>query len=547
VLVTLVARRRALPHWIAGLSIAICGIGLVALTSRLIPGSFSSRDLDVFLPAAATRLSFPLGYWNGLAIFLALGVPLLLSIAVASQAPAIRGLALAPIPMIACVIYLASSRGGVVTAVVGGATFLALTERRWAATAAIVTSALGGAVTIALLLQRHELVDGPLGTHLVERQGRSAAGLIALACAATGVLYAIGCKVLLGRKIRPAPVVGWAIVGVVVIAMAIAVAAANPAQRFQTFKAPPGQLAAIDRGNFVQQHLVSSRGSGRWQFWSAAVEQWRSAPINGRGAGSYGSWWAEHGSIPLFVTNAHSLYLETLGELGLIGLALIVAVVGLGSYVGVTRALRASGAVRVYAAALTGVFLGCATAAGFDWIWELTSVSLVGFTALALVTGPATATPAGVSAVDADRPARRARRRFGLGVAAILIAWSLVCAQAIPLLAQREITRSQDAAARGDLAQALKAAESARDIQPWAATPYLQLALVSEQVGALQPARNWIDGAIARDRNDWRLWLVSARIETKLGLVNAAAVSLRRAIELNPRSPLFAGMRTSQG
>ena len=127
-------------------------------------------------------------------------------------------------------------------------------------------------------------------------------------------------------------------------------------------------------------------------------------------------------------------------------------------------------------------------------------------------------------------------------MAAVLIAWVLVFAQAIPLLAQRELSKSQAASARGDVSGALDAARSARDIQPWGATPYLQLALVSEQMGALRPAETWIEKAIARDSEDWRLWLVAARLETKLGRVAAAERSLDRAVELNPRSPLFKGL-----
>ena len=118
----------------------------------------------------------------------------------------------------------------------------------------------------------------------------------------------------------------------------------------------------------------------------------------------------------------------------------------------------------------------------------------------------------------------------------------LVLAHAIPLFAQREIGHSQAAVRRGDLGDALAAAKRARDIQPWAATPYLQLALVSEQAGALASARVWIDKAIARDRTDWRLWLASARIETRLGRATAAERSLRRAVALNPRSPLLKGI-----
>jgi tetratricopeptide (TPR) repeat protein len=165
----------------------------------------------------------------------------------------------------------------------------------------------------------------------------------------------------------------------------------------------------------------------------------------------------------------------------------------------------------------------------------------VGFVALGLISGPATAIPAPLSVIEGEAPRRRPGG-FGLGVAAVLIAWVIVFAQAIPLLAQREVDKSRAASARGNVRDALDAAESARDIQPWAATPYLQLALVSEQIGALPLARVWIRKAIARDREDWRFWLVAARLETKLGRVAAAERSLDRAVELNPRSPLFKGL-----
>lgn len=542
VVVALASPRRSLARWIGGLATAIGAIAAVAVVARLFPGSFPGRDLDAFLPASASRLSFPLGYWNGLAIFVALAVPLLLSVAVVSRAAAIRGLALAPMPLVAAVIYLASSRGGVAVATVGVAVFLMLTERRWTAVTALATSALGGAVAIGVLLQRDELVNGPLGTALVERQGRSAALLIGLSCAATGLIYAYGSRALRKRGIELPPVVGWVGGLVAVIAVALVVTLANPVERFRTFKTSPGAAAAIDRGDFVKQHLLSGSGSGRWQFWSAAVDQWRQAPVWGDGAGSFEAWWAEHGSIALFVRDAHSLYLETLGELGVIGLALVLALVGSGMLVGALRAVRASGDTRVYGAAATAVFVAYATAAGIDWVWELTAVSVVGFVSLALAVGPATAAPTPLSAVEEVGPPRALRTRFGLGAAAILLAWLLAFAQAIPLFAQREIGHSQAAVRRGDLSDALAAAKSAREIQPWAATPYLQLALVSEQAGALAPARAWIDMAIARDRTDWRLWLASTRIETRLGRVKAAERSLRRAVELNPRSPLLRGI-----
>ena len=148
IVVVLVSRRSNLGRFADGLAMAVTGVAAVALISRLFPGSFPEGDLPTFLPGTVTRLSFPLGYWNGLAIFLALGVPLLLRLALVARSGLVRGLALAPMPVIAAAVYLTSSRGGVATALAGSLVFVVLTERRWAVTAAIAASLVGAAVAI---------------------------------------------------------------------------------------------------------------------------------------------------------------------------------------------------------------------------------------------------------------------------------------------------------------------------------------------------------------------------------------------------------------
>jgi Tfp pilus assembly protein PilF len=103
-----------------------------------------------------------------------------------------------------------------------------------------------------------------------------------------------------------------------------------------------------------------------------------------------------------------------------------------------------------------------------------------------------------------------------------------------------QLHASAAAVQRNDGDAALRHAIDAKNLEPWAASPYLQLALVEEQLGNLRAGRRWIEKAIRRSPVDWRLWLVAARIETKTDDLAAARRSLRRARALNPRSPLFA-------
>jgi tetratricopeptide (TPR) repeat protein len=191
----------------------------------------------------------------------------------------------------------------------------------------------------------------------------------------------------------------------------------------------------------------------------------------------------------------------------------------------------------VLVAALLASFAAWLGAVGIDWIWELTAVALVGVLLLGLLTGPATAQDGPKSAAQRPRG-----RRFAIGVAAVLVVWTLIIAQAIPLLSRVKISESQNAVRAGDAGRALGNAEDARRLQPWAASPYLQLALVREATDDLPGAQAAIENAIERDPLDWRLWLVRARIETNSGEIAAARESLSRAKALNPRSPLFANV-----
>ena len=165
-------------------------------------------------------------------------------------------------------------------------------------------------------------------------------------------------------------------------------------------------------------------------------------------------------------------------------------------------------------------------------MWELTAVAVV---AVACVGIAAVLDGRRVGLRATSRTTRLAWRGGGVAVALVLIV-----AELIPLLAQLRIGASQRASRQGKTALALADARAAVRVQPWAATPHLQLALVYEQTGDLASARTEIHRALARDPEGWQLALVSARLETESGNIAAARRRYARARALNPRSPLFA-------
>jgi Flp pilus assembly protein TadD len=130
-----------------------------------------------------------------------------------------------------------------------------------------------------------------------------------------------------------------------------------------------------------------------------------------------------------------------------------------------------------------------------------------------------------------------------MAMRAVLVVASLVALWAIfvPLGTTTAVRASQQATGQGRLLQALRDAADAQQLEPSAATPRLQRALVLEQLGDVSGAAQAIQGAVRRSPTDWALWLVASRIATEQNRPALALRDYRQARTLNPRSPIFGG------
>jgi putative inorganic carbon (hco3(-)) transporter len=138
-------------------------------------------------------------------------------------------------------------------------------------------------------------------------------------------------------------------------------------------------------------------------YWRAALEQYEEHPALGSGAGTFPLHWPEHRPQDLSVLDtpdvldAHSLYLETLAELGPVGLGLLVAALGTPLVAALSRRRDP-----LVALALPP-YLAYLAHAGLDWDWELPAVTLV---ALACAAGALVATRPGRRQVALSGPIR---------------------------------------------------------------------------------------------------------------------------------------------
>lgn len=112
-------------------------------------------------------------------------------------------------------------------------------------------------------------------------------------------------------------------------------------------------------------------GQYRVQYWQVAWWDYRDHPWLGAGAGTYREYWLRNRPVDVFVSTAHTLYLQALAELGPIGFALILIAIVAPLFVLLRRRDPVTGAAGA-------AYLAFMLHAGVDWDWELPAVTLAG-------------------------------------------------------------------------------------------------------------------------------------------------------------------------
>lgn len=518
VLVVAAAPRSGKRAWILGLAVGLTIVAAASLGSRYAPTLFGNadRELGAAIPNAAGRLSYPIGYWNGLAALLAIDAVLLAWLGAFARSRSGRACAIALLPLPVLGIYLASSRGGLAAAAVGGALLLMLARNRRSMFAGGLLGAAGGGVLVLVARTQHDFVDGLAGSSAThEGQLMLLVTLVCVGLVAAG-RYRLDPWLAEARSTRR-PLWPWVLLLVVVVGAVIALASRDSGEA-----RPPGQpVQGVSAG-----HLTSGGSSGRYQFWEGALDAFASKPVAGVGAGNFELYWNAHPQLALPLVNAHSLYLETLAELGPAGLALLLAFLA-APVIGAVRR-RSSGEPDPDDDLALAVLAAGALSAALEWTWQIPAAFAPVIVAIGLLAaGRAMAEP-----VDSQAAGRQSR--FALGVAALVVAWVAIWAAAVSFAGEHELAASRSAATRGDLTQAADDARIAGKLQPWSPEPPLQLALVDEVGGNLDAARTAAFDAISHARGDWRPWAVAARIAAKQGNSRAAGLLLAKARSLSP-------------
>jgi O-antigen ligase len=306
--------------------------------------------------------------------------------------------------LMAVATYMSLSRGSDLALLLGFVLLTALAVRP--GTLLLTAGAVGTGLGVAILrLQNHRvLLDQPGSRAAQEHAGHAFAQqlvLIALAVMALTALIALGRKApplqrlgsALAPSARPAAITLAVGVAVVVLLQAGAIGSFISRQANDFWHPTSGEIPT------GQARLTTTRTS-RSDLYKIVIDGFTADPLRGDGAGGSRVRYIRMRKSSEYVRNAHSLEIETLSELGLVGLALMLAFF-VSLIVGAIRArVRPTGGLgRSQGAAVSAASAVWLIHSAFDWDWQLTAV-----TGLALVLA-STLYPAG------SRRERRSRRR----------------------------------------------------------------------------------------------------------------------------------------
>jgi len=288
---------------------------------------------------------------------------------------AARPAAVAAIAPLGLAVYMTYSRGAL-GALAAGLVVLLLLAPTWEQLRAVIVGVEGAAIA-AIAASRLDDIKSA--------DPSSGQGAVLLAV----LLAAIALTVVLNRGATgPLPLppraraAGWAVaVAVAAAPFVIAVASERGTPSTPAFGATTARLG--------------STGSNRYAYWRVAVDTWRDHPIDGAGPASFRAEWLARRPFAETVRDAHSLELETLAELGLVGFGCLALLFG-----GVISALTRLGGA---AAGSTAALAVWAVHSGVDWDWEMPALTLVAIVLAGAALGAAQSLDDGASGQDAER------------------------------------------------------------------------------------------------------------------------------------------------
>jgi Tfp pilus assembly protein PilF len=554
------------PALLGGLTLAAAIVCAYALATKVFPGTLAPSD-------EYARLNEPYGYWNAVGLSAAMGAICCLWLGARRSGHALlRALAYPAMGLMLLTLVLAYSRGALVALAIGVVLWFCLVPLRLrGATLLIVGAGAAGAVAA------WDFSRSALSSEGVELAQRTTAGhqlgalVVAMLLALTIVGVAVGFCTgrrppsLLARRRAGAALLAAIVLVLVAFLGALAVShrglTGSVSHAFNALTNPdakpppntPGRLTAV--------------ASVRARYWKEALQVFSAHPLVGAGAEGYATAHLRYETDTLEVRHAHGFIVQTLADLGLVGLLAALAL--LGTWLAAAgrathpfnrrwsgwRAWRRSrpgerpgwhplqaGELAAYTPERIGLLSMLCVVVVFgahsfiDWTWYVPGDACVALLCAGWLAARGPLAPGSRErARGGARPSHVRMLVAGAAViAALLAAWS----QWQP---QRSEEARQDAYVQLEAHRAgaaFAAAKSAVSRDPLSVESLFTLATVQQVAGQPARARATLERAVRLQPSNPQPWLVLGRfdLESDPGKPEAAVKELEAAIYLNPES-----------
>jgi cytochrome c-type biogenesis protein CcmH/NrfG len=587
---------RAVPRrWSAVLggvllaSAIVCGY---ALLTKIFPNRLGVAQVVYY-----ARLREPYGYWNATGLAAALGAIACLWLGARRSGHALlNALAYPAMAIMLVTLMLAYSRGALAALVIGLALWLCLVPLRLRGATVLIVGGLGAAIVVAWDFSRSALTTdtATLATRIDAGHQLGvllAAVLLALTLAglAIGFLTSRDAPSQAARRRAGILLLSLPLIAVVAVIGMLAVS-----HRGLTGSVSHGlgsltnPSAAVPANGPARLTAVSS---ARARYWHEALQVFKAHPLLGVGAEGYATARLRYRTLPLDVQQAHGFVVQTLADLGLLGLLVVLALLG----TWMVAAGRATHPFNrhwrrwrwqrwpipdrvdvhgLYTPERIGLLTMLCLVATFgvhsfvDWTWYVPGLACAALLCAGWLAGrgplaerlAAVGVPAGVATNEArdgedaradsgqaqasgsgTEPARR-RAPLARDPQTLGIAFAVVIAALLAAWAEWQPQRSQDASNQAlaliahNPAAALAAAHTAVNRDPLSAEALITLATVEQGAGQNTAAAATYARAVHLQPSNWQTWEALGEYDLRSGDPRSALDALRAAVYLNPQA-----------
>jgi O-antigen ligase len=567
-----IALVRLLPrHWgsllggVALASVIVCGY---ALLTKVFPEWLAEDEIFA-------RLRAPFGYWNAVGLMAASGViPLLWLAARRSGHAAVNALAYPGLGLLLVCLLLSYSRGALLALAIGLIAWFAVVPLRLRGAVALIVPSIVAGLVVAWSFAQDDLTEDRLDTVIRSDAGHELGLLLALlvvvllgAGLAIGFAAATRAPTARTRRLTGRVVLGS--IALALIAGVIALASAPGGIDGQVSKGW-NQLTDVNaRTPANTPDRLTATASVRARYWDEAFKVHARSELVGVGADGYGLARKRFRTGNLEVQHAHGYVVQTLADLGWLGLlvslaAAIAWIVAAMGATGLRRVDRGLGwdAERVGLFTLATVVLVFGVHSLIDWTWFIPANAVLALLCAGWVVGRgplsrrlAVEGPTGIvsaaerAGVIATRPRWTARERLmrwnpepyrtASAAGVLLLAMAVMWTTVQPLRAQHADDAASARLQGGQLEASADIARIAAKRNPLSPEPWWALGVARSTAGDLQGAQRALETAVKVQPASAEAWRRLGRFRLNaLSRPHTAIAAFRAALYLDPQSPI---------